>query len=172
MIDWLWRRTDAVATWWSFAALLALVIVFFVLFGRYGAHYPEKSFDGHRFGVGTADIQRILASFDKAKQLGQYLAQETQLDLVFPAIYGLCFAVLIVLLQPRGWRWLIVVPYATAFFDYCENVCFIALVLHYRAHHDVSPALAAVASIASRLKWTFMLLLLPAVVIAAVRHFR
>jgi len=172
MVDWLWRRTGAIAAWWSFAALFALVIVFVVLFNRYGAHYPEKSFDGHRYGVGRADIERILPSFDRAKQLDQYLAQETQLDLVFPAIYSLCFAVLIVLLRPRGWRWLIVVPYATAFFDYCEDVCFIALVLHYRAAHDVPPALAIVASIASRLKWAFLLVLTPAVVIAAIRHFR
>jgi hypothetical protein len=171
-IDWLWRKTDAITTWPSFAGLFLLVIVSVVLFARYGANYPRSSFDGQRCGISASDVQPILQDFEASGQLDRYFAQETQLDLVFPAIYGLCFAIAIVGLRPRTWHWLIAVPYGTALFDYCENVIYITLVRHYRATHQVWPALAVAASVASRLKWAFMLLLIPALVAAAVRRFR
>lgn len=172
MLDWLWETSERITNWLTFGVLLLLFIVFLVLFQNYAAHYPEKSFDGHRYGVSPTDIQRILKNFDEHRQLDQYLAQETQLDLAFPAIYGLLFAVAIVGIHPKTWHWLVAIPYATALFDYCENAAFIALVLHYRAAHDVPHALAAVASIASRLKWGFVSLSFAALVAALVRRYR
>ena len=173
MFDWLWRKTEGIGSWDAFWMLLIYLIVFTVLFQLFGANYPEKTFDGHRSGVQAADIGRILKNFDEHQQLDRYLIQETVLDLFYPAIYGLFFAVTIVRIKPKGWHWLVAIPYAAALFDYCENVTFIALVLCYRAGHAVSPALAAAASVASHLKWLFLLILLPAaLILAAVRHFR
>jgi hypothetical protein len=173
MFDWLWKKTEGIANWNAFWVLLIYMVVFTVLFQFFGANYPEKSFDGHQRGVDAADIGRILKNFDEHQQLDRYLTQETALDLLYPAIYGLFFAVVIVRLKPKGWHWLVAIPYATALFDYCENFTFIALVLCYRAGHAVSPALAAAASVASHLKWLFLLILLPAaLVLAFVRRFR
>jgi len=173
MVDWLWRRTEGIASWNAFWVLLIYVIVFTILFQLFGASYPEKTFDGHRSGVQVVDIDRILKNFDEHQQLDRYLTQETALDLLYPAIYGLFFAVAIVRIKPKGWHWLVAIPYAAALFDYCENVTFIALVLCYRAGHEVSPALAASARVASHLKWFFLLILLPAaIVLAFVRRFQ
>lgn len=172
MIDWLWRRIDAITTWPAFVVLLLLFSIFLVLFNRYGAHYPRPSFDGQRFGISPSDVEPILRDFDKAGQLDRYFAQETQLDLLFPAIYGLLFAVAIVGLRPRGWRWLVVIPIATALFDYCENFSFITLVLMYRKTHAVAPALAVVASIFSRLKWVLIPPALVAPLAALIRRYR
>ena len=172
MVDWLWKKTERIATWNAFWVLLIYVIVFTVLFQFFAAGYPEKSFDGHTYGVSPDDISRILKSFDEHQQLDQYLRQETALDLLYPAIYGLFFAVSIVRIRPKGWHWLVVIPYATAFFDYFENISFITLVLCYQACHAVPLGLAVVASVASHLKWAFLLLLIPALVLAFVRRFR
>jgi hypothetical protein len=167
MLDWLWRKSAALASWRSFGVLWTLTVVFVALFHIYGANYPESSFDGHQYGASAGDIARILQNFDRHQQLDQYLAQETQLDLTFPAVYGLFFAVVIAGLKPR-WRWLVAIPYATALFDYCENTAFIALVLRYRKTHSIPAALATAASVASRLKWIFMGLLLAALAVALV----
>ncbi len=172
MIDWLWRKTEAIGSWNAFWVLLIYMIVFTVLFQLFGANYPQKTFDGHRSGLHAADIGPILKNFDEHQQLDRYLTQETALDLLCPAIYGLFFAVAIVRIKPKGWHWLVAIPYAAALFDYCENFTFIALVLCYRAGHEVSPALATAASIASHLKWGFLLLLLPALALALVRRYR
>lgn len=172
MVDWLWRKTERIATGNGFWVLLIYFIVFTVLFQFFGIGYPESTFDGHTYGVSPDDIARILKNFDAHQRLDQYLRQETALDLLYPAIYGLFFAVAIVRLRPKGWHWLVAIPYAAAIFDYCENVQFIALVLCYRAGHAVSPALAITASIASHLKWAFLVLLIPALLVAWVRRFR
>jgi len=170
MVDWLWGKIDAIADWPTFFVLLLFFLVFNALFYLYSANYPRSSFDGQRFGISPSDVEPILRDFHEHKQLDRYLAQETQLDLFFPAVYGLLFAVIIVGIRPRGWHWLAALPIATAFFDYCENFCFIALVVSYRKALAVSPALAVVASIASRLKWTFVILSLAAPIVALVRR--
>jgi hypothetical protein len=173
MFDWLWRKTEGIASWNASGVLLIYMIVFTVLFQFFGANYPEKSFDGRRPGLHAADVGQILKSFDEHQQLDRYLTQETALDLLYPAIYGLFFAVAIVRIKPKGWHWLVAIPYAAALFDYCENFTFIALVLCYRAGHEVTPALAAAASTASHLKWFFLWPLLPAaLVLAFVRRYR
>ena len=112
MFDRLWRKTEGIASWNAFWVLLIYLIVFTVLFQLFGANYPEKTFDGHRSGVQAADIGRILKNFDEHQQLDRYLIQETVLDLFYPAIYGLFFAVAIVRIKPKGWHWLVAIPYA------------------------------------------------------------
>jgi hypothetical protein len=171
MIDWLWQTIDAITGWTTFIVLLLLFAVFLVLFNRYGAHYPRPSFDGQKWGIAPSDVEPILHDFRKAGQLDRYFAQETQLDLIFPAVYGLLWAVMIVGLRPRGWRWLIVLPIAMALFDYCENFSYIALVVTYRQSLAVPHALAVTASVFSRLKWTFLPLALIAPLVALVRRY-
>ena len=172
MIDSLWRKTERIATWNGFWVLLIYVIVFTVLFQFFGIGYPESTFDGHKYGVNPDDIARILRNFDAHQRLEQYLRQETALDLLYPAIYGLFFAVVIVRLRPKGWHGLVLVPYAAAFFDYCENISFITLVLCYQSCHAVPAGLAVVASVFSHLKWACLLLLIPALLLALARRFR
>jgi hypothetical protein len=172
MVDWLWTMIAAIATWRTFFVLFLFFVVFLALFNLYGENYPRPSFDGQKFGISPGDVAPILRDFAGHGQLGRYLAQETQLDLVFPAVYGLLFAVAIVGLRPKGWRWLVVLPIATALFDYCENFSFIALVVCYRKTLEVASALAIVASLASKLKWTFLFPTLVAPLLALARRYR
>lgn len=171
MVDWLWKKSERIGTWNGFWILLIYLVVFTVLFQFFGVGYPCKTFDGQKPGVCPDDIARILRTFDEHQMLDRYLVQETALDLFYPSIYALFFAVAIVRIRPKGWHWLVVIPYAAGFFDYCENVSFIALVRCYQAGHAISPALAVVASAASHLKWAFLTLLIPALVLAVIRRY-
>ena len=171
MVDWIWGKIDAITSWQTFFLLLLFFLVFNALFYLYSANYPRSSFDGHKYGISPSDVEPILHDFHQHNQLGRYLAQETQLDLVFPAIYGMLWAVMIVGLRPRGWHWLVVLPIAAALFDYCENFSFISLVVCYRKTSAVPQTLAIVASVFSRLKWTFIVLSLAAAAVALVRRY-
>src|SRR6266516_4437925 len=144
MIDWLWTKVEAITNRTTFFGLLLFFFTFSALFNLYSEHYPRSSFDGTTCGISPSDVKPILQELDSAGQLDRYFAQETQLDLAFPAIYGLLFAVAVVGLRPKGWRWLVALPVAMAVFDYCENVSFIALVICYRKVHAVPWALAVV----------------------------
>ena len=168
MLNWIWGKLDALTNWPAFFVLLLFFLVFSALFNLYGAHYPVDTFDGHKYGVSRADIRDILDKFHKCGQLDQYRAQETQLDLAFPAIYGLLFAVAIAGLWPRGGRWLALLPLATALFDYCENFTFIALAMRYRKTQTTAPALEIIGSTASRLKWSFVIVSLAALGVALI----
>ncbi len=171
MIDWIWERIERIVSWRTFLTLLLFFLVFNALFYLYSAHYPRSSFDGTTCGVNPSDIADILVSFERADQLDRYLAQEWQLDLAFPAVYGLLFAVAVVGLRPRGWRLLVLLPLLAALFDYCENFTFITIVLCWRKTHTLSPGLAMIGSAASHLKWSLILPSFLAPVVALIRRY-
>ena len=168
MIDWLWMKTAGIASWTTFGVVLVIAIAFNTLFNRYGRHYPKglKTFDGRMSGFTPSQVEPILKEFHDSGQLDRYLAQETQLDLIYPLVYSLLFAIIIAGAGARLPHWFIVAPYAAALFDYCENFTYIALILRYRAEQHVPFALAVVASVASRLKWGFIFLSLGAALAA------
>lgn len=172
MIDWLWQKIAAIAGWPAFVVILAIGIVFNVLFKRYGSHYPEATFDGRACGFRPSEVAAILKKFSDAGQLDRYFAQETQLDLIFPLVYSLLFAVIIVGVGSRLPHWVVAIPFAAALFDYCENFTYIALIVRYRATQTVPPALAVIGAVASRLKWGFVFLSLAAIFAAIVDHSR
>jgi len=149
----------------TFFVLLAIDLAFTILFNVYGRHYPDPAFDGRVSGFRPSEVEPILRSFSQCRQLDRYLAQVTQLDLIFPLVYSSLAAVLIVILKPRP-RWLAALPFAAAFFDYCENFSYIALVLRYRSGETIPHPLAVFASIVQRLKWGFVFIGIAAIVVA------
>src|SRR5260370_5876349 len=98
MIEWLWNRTETIATGWNFFVLLLFVCVFnLALFVPRVATYPDGgSFDGRWKGFTPSEVPGILQIFDHAGKLDTYVEQEKTMDLIFPVVYTLLFAVGIV----------------------------------------------------------------------------
>ena len=144
MTQWLWERIGAITSWWSFVPLLALTLYFtFFLFPSYQA----PSFEGTRF-FAPRQAATILKNLDGDR--AKYLHIERSVDLIFPLVYSLTFAVAIVgvgrlIAAPR---WLVLLPFVTIVFDYLENTCTISMLLRYERGAPLGPfpAICAVAT--------------------------
>jgi hypothetical protein len=158
MIDWLWTRTSSIATWWTFLILLGIFVFFAqVLFApRVATYLPAQTFDGRAKGWWPSEAEGILKQF-KPDRLDAYQQQESTLDLVFPIIYTLLFAVGIVAAGRTTSlpHWLILAPYIACLADYLENTTYIAMIKAFRLTEKVPYPLAVIGSVASRLKWGF-----------------
>jgi hypothetical protein len=161
MTQWVWDRIAAIANWWTFVILLALIVAFqYLAFKPFLSHYQIngqqlQTFDGRMWGFAPGDVEGILGQFKQIGRLGTYALQESTADLVFPIVYGLAFCVAIVLLGGRTaeTRCLLVVPILNVVADYIENFNGIAMALTYRASEHVPKALTIIAALASRVKW-------------------
>lgn len=158
LVDWIWNRTAAIASPTVFLALFVLSLIFiFVLFPLTKRHFKEvETFDANPWGFSSGEAPGILAKFN-SDQLRHYLNQERFTDLLFPVVYGIGFAVAMVLLVnfTGAPRWLILLPYAAALADWCENFSIICMI----GKHQKGQALgvfATVGSIASRLKHSLL----------------
>jgi hypothetical protein len=167
MTERLWNAIAPIAKWWVF---LILLVLFFVGRSRFG-DFPTKTFDVRGF-YKPSQVEGILCEF--GDQLGRFLHQQSTLDLVFPIIYSLTFAVGIVWLGGKtAPRWLVALPFATAFFDYCENISEIVMIRRYEAHQPVPMTFAWIASIATPIKIVLLLASFVAlIVLAAIRLYR
>ncbi|HEV7920231.1 MAG TPA: hypothetical protein VGR02_05515 [Thermoanaerobaculia bacterium] len=155
MIERLWALLARFANGWVFLALVIAFGLCRIGFKRFNAAYaPAKSFDGRGF-YKPSDAPDILKKF--GSNIDIYLRQESTLDLAFPIIYSLTFAVGIVWLGKSAPHSLVVLPFATAIFDYCENVSVIGMIVHYRKSQTVPPALAWIASVATPVKTALFL---------------
>jgi hypothetical protein len=171
MSEWIWNRVSPIATIWWFLALFAINAAFmFAFFGpRTASYLPAKTFDGRIKGFWPREADGILKEFKKKEKLDAYLMQE-YVDLVYPLVYGLLFAVAIVglgkaLPLPHSF---VLLPIGAVIGDYAENLSVIAMIVRYRVTSDVGPALATIASAASRVKWTLTLASLLLIVVLGI----
>lgn len=154
LVDWMWNRTASIASPLMFAVFFIVSLIFmFVLFPLTKRHYPTATtFDADRWGFGPGEAPRILAQFTP-EQLRVYRKQELMTDLLFPLVYGIGFAIAMVLLTriTGAPRWLILLPYGAALADYFENFSVVGMI---GRHLEGKPlgAYAVVGSIASRFK--------------------
>jgi hypothetical protein len=165
MIDWIWTRTAILANVWAFVTVFALALFFAkVLFPLHAKKYPTTTVDGKlvravtldgRFpGYSPGDVE------PKFRELGDdgvdaYFSQDWQLDLIFPWVYALLFAIPIVWLGQHTTvpRCLVLFPYLAAVFDYVENLTMMAMIRAWQTSGAVPFALKVVATIGSRGKW-------------------
>jgi hypothetical protein len=154
LIDWIWTCTAVISSPLVFAVLFVLARIFmYALFPLTKRHYPNVStFDGNPWGFSVAEAPSILGKFD-AKQLAYYRKQELLTDLFFPIVYGLLFAVAMVLIGNRtgASHWLILLPYGAAIADYLENFSIVGMIGRHLRGQPLG-AFAVVGSIASRFK--------------------
>lgn len=172
MIERLWSAIARIANGWVFLALLIVYVLCSYGFNRFHDVYkPAQGLDARGFYAPSA-VPDILGEF--GSNIGVYLRQESTLDLAFPIVYSLLFSVGIVWLGRKSApHWLVALPFATALFDYCENACAIAMILRYRKTHDVSMAVAWIASLVTPVKTVlFVASSLIVVVLVVIRVYR
>jgi len=159
LVDWMWNRTAAIASLPVFAGFFVVSLLFiFVLFPLTKKHYPNATtFDGDRWGFAPSEAPRIIAQFTP-DQLRVYRKQELITDLFFPLVYGIGFAVAMVLLAryTGAPRWLIVLPFIAAVADYFENFSVVGMIARQLDGKPLG-AYAVIGSIASRIKHGFLL---------------
>jgi hypothetical protein len=154
MLERLIGRPFAIANCCSFLILFGLFSYMqFGLFHIRVSAYAGKTFDGTGF-YKPSEARAILQGLTPEDRKS-YLSAEVTEDLIFPIVYSLMFAVAIAGLAPvaRVPRWLVLIPFLTAFFDYIENTCVVAMLLIYKSNPDASLSpFAEVGSVASAIK--------------------
>ena len=160
MTNWVWGQISAFASLGVFAGFFVLSLIFiFVLFPLTKRHYKDiTTLDGNPWGFSVADAKATLGSMNE-QQLRVYRMQELLTDLLFPLVYGLGFAVAMVLLARYvgAPHWLVLLPLAAALADYVENLSVVTMIGRRLAGRELG-SIAGVGSVASRLKHFLVLI--------------
>lgn len=105
------------------------------------------------FGFDPARTLRMVADYGPAAR-AYYAQTECTVDVAYPLVYSLLFAVILTLLfrnRPyKPVRWVTLLPVAGLLFDYLENAAIVGLLSGYPAQ---LPALAVLCEVAKLLKW-------------------
>lgn len=156
LVEWTWEAVGSIANKWVFVALFATALVFwFGYFERQKKKYaPARTFDGRVEGFRPSQAREILAEFTP-EALNAYLFQARVVDMIFPIVYSMTAAVAIRLAAPNltGLRWLILLPFVTAIFDWMENICVAIVIGRFRANPDKLGSVPTVLLVAQRAKW-------------------
>lgn len=110
------------------------------------------------------EVYALFRKFDRpSRQL--YAWTEITVDMIFPIIYSLFLSLLMIWFFQKSFKYekygsLAMLPFIAMLFDYCENVLIAAMLFDYQREHF---AVARVASLATKLKWSFFLLSLLAI---------
>jgi hypothetical protein len=159
MADWVWGHISAFSSLPVFAGFFVLSLIFiFVLFPLTKRHYKDiVTLDGNPWGFTVADANETLGRMSE-QQLRVYRQQELLTDMLFPLIYGLGFAVAMVLLARYvgAPHWLVLLPLAAAVADYVENLSVVTMIGNRLRGQELGP-MAGVGSVASRLKHFLLL---------------
>jgi hypothetical protein len=153
LVDTVWQAVGTMTNKWSILVLTALFLFFwFGLFRpRVKSYKPARTFDGRAEGFWPSQVHSILSEFTPV-QLQTYLNQARGIDMFFPIIYSLLAAMVIRHAAPfLTFRWLILLPFATALFDYIENLSVMTLIGRFRANKPFG-ALPVVLVVAQRAK--------------------
>jgi hypothetical protein len=160
MTNWVWGQISAFASLGVFAGFFVLSLIFlYVLFPLTKRHYKDiPTLDVNPWGFTEDDAKATLGGMNE-QQLRVYRMQELLTDLIFPLVYGLGFAVAMVLLARYAGapRWLVFLPLAAALADYVENLSVVSMIGHRLAGPELGP-MAGVGSVASRLKHFLLLI--------------
>lgn len=160
LADWFWDCTAAISSPVVFLGFFVLALIFmYGFFPLTKRHYPNiPTFDGNPWGFSAGEAPAIIGRFDE-RQLRVYRNQERFTDLVFPLVYGIGFAVAMVLLVriTGAPKWLVLLPYGAALADYLENFSIIGMIGRQLQGRPLG-AFAHVGSVASRFKHALLAL--------------
>ena len=160
MTNWVWGQISAFASLGVFAGFFVLSLIFlYVLFPLTNRHYKDiTTLDKNPWGFTVADANETLEGMSE-RQLRVYRMQELLTDLLFPLVYGLGFAVAMVLLARYvgAPHWLVLLPLAAALADYVENLSVVTMIGRKLAGRELG-SIAGVGSVASRLKHFLVLI--------------
>ena len=155
MADWVWRTIAGYASLPVFAGFFVVSLIFiFVLFPLTKRHYKGiVTLDGNPWGFSVADAEQLLGRDMTADQLRVYRKQELVTDMLFPLVYGIGFAIAMVMLARYvgAPRWLVFLPLVAALADYVENISVAVMIGRKLRGQDLGP-IASIGSVASRFK--------------------
>lgn len=147
------RRLESLGTWPNVALLLVAFLVCLQGFDwRRKWLGPSPSLPDVRLGYTPDELQEVFEVWGQGRcQL--YAITQVTLDVAFPLVYGVLFAICVARLftGERG-RWMVVVPLLATLADLSENVVLAFLAWSYR--DTVSP-LAWIASASTMAKFAF-----------------
>lgn len=151
MLGWLVRHS-------SIRLLLGLSAAYVVVFGLLIAGSDSSSgivILDLRFNYDVATVYQVLEGLGEEGRRS-YRLNALTLDVVYPLVYSLTFAVLLVLLIPldrarHPLGFIALAPFSIAIFDLIENACIAALVTSYPSRIEW---LAELVSWATPVKWT------------------
>jgi hypothetical protein len=112
----------------------------------------------------SEEAYALIRKFDSpSRQL--YAWTEITVDMIFPIIYSLLLSLLIIYIFQKSsnkttYESLAMLPFIAMLFDYCENVLIAVMLFDYQREHF---ALARVASLATKLKFSFLAVSLAAI---------
>lgn len=129
------------------ALVVALLVCLRLFAARKEALLPYAAPDG-MWWYGPDELRTTLGAFSMAQRT-LYARSELTTDLVFPAAYGMLFAILLARLYPRSPR-VIAIPILAAVADLVENSINVYLVWRYP---DGWWTLAYIAGIGSAVSW-------------------
>jgi hypothetical protein len=129
--------------------------------------WPNQVPDAH-LGYTPAEAQQLLAALGAP---GRHLYATTQLtlDVIFPLVYGLFFAVLMVRLYPLEQAGILFTPLLMVVADLAENVLTAILAWNYTGPLSVLAWFAAGCTVA---KWIALVITLVLLVLGGVRGLR
>ena len=175
MIDWIWSAVGNTASWWVLGVLVLIVLAFWL-----GWFAPKKkafgdaeTFDAMIGGFKPSAAADILRKFTP-EALKTYEFQARVVDMLFPIFYALAIAVWIRLCGPDRpeLRWLIVLPFSAALFDWLENLSVASLISRFRKNPDDLGNVPTLLFIAQRLKWLHFGALVIVLVVITIRCVR
>jgi hypothetical protein len=161
MADQAWRLIAPWATLPVFAGFFVVSLLFiFVLFPLTKKKYAPGTvtLDGNPWGFTVADAQELLGKRMNAEQLRTYRQQELVTDMMFPLVYGIGFAIAMVMLAryTGAPKWLVLLPIVAAIADYIENISVVMMINRQLAGKPLGTA-ASIGSVASRFKHFLLL---------------
>ena len=153
LVDSLWELIARFANLWTVIILWVIVIAYYFIF-FYGKDYGAKTFDSRVSVFRPSEVESILGTFDPEK-LPAYRSQAATVDMFFPVLYSIAAAALIVHCSPHlRFRWLVLLPFAMALFDWLENISVITIIGRYgKSSLGNWPTMLVIAQ---RLKFLFM----------------
>lgn len=151
-------------------ALLSVAIVVCVqgfIWRQAALGWPNQVLDAH-LGYTSAEAQRVLAALG-APGRHLYAATQLTLDVIFPLVYGLFFAVLMVRLYPLEQAGILFTPLLMVVADLAENVLTAMLAWNYTGQTSALAWLAAGCTVA---KWIALVITLAFLLLGGVRGLR
>lgn len=169
MMTALYQRIHRLATW-SVVALLSVAIVLCVqgfIWRQAALGWSNQVLDA-RLGYTPAEAQQVLAAMGAP---GRHLYATTQLtlDVIFPLVYGLFFAVLMVRLYRLEQAKILFAPLLMVVADLAENVLTTMLAWSYTGQIS---ALAWLAAGCTAVKWIALVITLVLLILGGVRGLR
>jgi hypothetical protein len=130
MIGKLYDFVDRCATWSVVAILVAVLVLTHQFYlGRQALIGPQLQLLGAQQAYSAADVQQFI--FELGDQGVYFVASELTLGIIYPLVYGLLFAILLIRTWGPRYTWMVLAPGLAAFFDILGSILISYLIITF-----------------------------------------